>query len=352
MRNVVILLGDVMLLHRKGASYARAICYAKALAGEGVRVFLASARQARNISFETASEVYPNIYILGQPNPEGGSILRKIRRRLNRYIKPNTFFRCLREFLKNVDGEVTIIVYPSFTDPFKELFLLHVLQRRGGYSCFIERNELRYAVVLNSSPPPEIGRAILFYIQKPYRLLVGGICDHYARLYSGAVAISENMQFWLEKRSRSTIRIPILFSERSVITAREAHRDYLSCCFAGTMFLKKEGLITFFKAMRECIDRGKHLKLTIYGLGSQHHLHITQRAIEHYRLVDSVIFKQAVTHEEISPILVQHDLLIMSRPRNPQTHYGLFGAGFSQLPTELGGSAGATGGRMSGRGME
>ena len=36
----------------------------------------------------------------------------------------------------------------------------------------------------------------------------------------------------------------------------------------------------------------------------------------------------------------------------PQTHYGLFGAGFSQLPTELGGSAGATGGRMSGRGME
>jgi sugar phosphate isomerase/epimerase len=36
----------------------------------------------------------------------------------------------------------------------------------------------------------------------------------------------------------------------------------------------------------------------------------------------------------------------------PQTHYGMFGAGFSQLPVELGGSNAGAGGRMSGRGME
>ena len=37
----------------------------------------------------------------------------------------------------------------------------------------------------------------------------------------------------------------------------------------------------------------------------------------------------------------------------PQTHYETFGAGFSRLPSELGGQkAGAEGSRMSGRGME
>lgn len=310
----VVILSDQKLHLRQGAAYSRMINYAKALTlNKDVKVYLCSFQLSKDLS--SHQEIFESIYIIGKPRILSDYKYSKYYEKLLNPFRSLSYFSKTRKYFN--EKQIAWIIFPKrfFNDVFT-LFVVKYLQRQ---KIYCEKNELKIGILLNTSFPQGMLKKLLFLMMYPFWVLDAKLNDYMVRYYDGVIAISTNMNIWLQKKNRNIVKIPILV-DCSVYNFDKiiGKSKQFSIGFIGSISCKKEGLINLIIA----ISKIDNVVLNIYGAGSKTDMNKLQNIISEYRIDKKVIFHGQKDVKLIPSILAEQSLLILTRPNNIQNKYG------------------------------
>lgn len=330
----VVILSDQKLHLQQGAAYSRIINYAKALTiNKDVKVYLCSFQLSKDLS--SHQEIFESIYIVGKPrilsDYKYSKYLDKIIYPFRSIVFISKISKC---FLKN---QTAYIFFPLkfFNDAFA-LFVVKYLRRQ---KIYCEKNELKIGILLNTFFPQGLLKKLLFLMIYPFKILDAILNDYLVRYYDGVIAISTNMNIWLEKKNRNIIKIPILVdcSVYNFDKIIEKSKQF-SIGFTGSISCKKEGLINLIIA----ISKIDNVVLNIYGAGSKADMKKLQDLISEYRIEKKIIFHGQKKGKLMPSILAEQSLLVLTRPNNIQNKFGFstklaeyMASGVSVLATDV-----------------
>jgi len=272
MKTNTFIYGNVNFLG-KSAAAKRMIYYAKAIADEENKVFLASCCYTK-IRQENFNEIEPGIYVL-ESKEETHSLYGSL-----------LFLNRLHSFSKRKTSTSRFILYPQ------SYFFLNPSSK------------------IKAFYKPVIGK-ILFIIM-----------DNLMRYYAGLICISTNIQAYGEQYNKNTIRIPILTNPRiqTKITDKiYSEASHFNIGFSGSIIPGKENLLEFIAVLNKVSDTGYNLKFNLCGTISEKDFKII---IDSSNKENTVKYYGNLDANELSNFLKQQDLLVIPRGYTLQNKYG------------------------------
>ena len=326
MKNVFIL-STIRIHNGNSAGSARMMNIAKALAMEGIRVYLCSSDLQYKYSQNDILEVAPNIFSIGKEHRNKDGIVKKILHRLFYTLYIANYLRNIHLLAKSIYGKKVLYLYPT-GDFSMDLLMILYLKTIHKYKIFCDVNELRRATLVNRIFPKNIMRKIYaMYIWLSCLMKFYGI-ENLTRFYNGLVVISTNIEHYFSRYNKRLLKIPILSdvsssSSSSSSSPMLAAGGKFSICFTGMIALKKEGFDIFYEALSLLKSKYKNFELHLYGPINKHTKELLLTDIpEKFGIKDNIFYHGFVEQQYIINEMRKYHLLILPRPLNMQTHYG------------------------------
>lgn len=224
------------------------------------------------------------------------------------------YFKELNRIIRQLKGNVTILLYPSMGCSFETLILLW--SKCHGYRLICEINEVRkYASEIKSR---SFMRRNLYAIQ-------ANIQEKLTKNYSGLICISKNIQQYFNSYNHNSIIVPILTESQQSISRCNYNEGIckIRFVFTGTISIEKENLIELLYGFKIFLNEShKDCELIFYGYIVFNEKKILDKLISELNLQENIIFKGRIEHSKIPEILRNADCLILSRSNNKQNYYG------------------------------
>ncbi len=325
-RNLIVI-SALPLREQQGASYARIMAYAGAVTQDpNLMVWLLSTKYP-DIDEKNTQEVEERIYICGNVEKKTGEGSFAERTSGKLFGKKNFrgFLENVDQFLDGLEGDKTVLVYPSINNYSDEKELLNLLKGKG-IPVFSERNELNTGKMLNYPFPKNPLKKLLFTIYYPFKYIDHYRQDQLVAEYDGNIAISRNMEERIQKLNPNLLRIPILadvkrFSQKNPV---RIDNELIQLGFTGYLTMKKDGIGELIKAIGILRDKYNigNIRLNLYGTGYRDTLAKIRKLIDEKGVTENVVLHGQVPSESIPEILSQQDILLLTRPENLQTRFG------------------------------
>jgi glycosyltransferase involved in cell wall biosynthesis len=324
-KNLIILSG--LPLTNIGPSYSRMVEYSKAFANRiDIDVYLLSTLLPMNLKEFINIENFSNIYRVGE---------KKKYDKLSQIWLFSFFlgFRNVQRYMKSFDvfisklqGEVVILIYPSFNSLLEELYVIWKIRKKK-IKIFSERNERKLGIAINRTFPANFLKRIIFIFIYAFIIVDNWLQDFLVYFYNGNIVISTRMEEWVQRLNKNVIRIPILVDVNKFnhCLKQPIRKEIVKIGYTGSITLKKDGIGYLIKSLSILINkyRIENVQLNIYGFGYRGVINKIKKMIEERGLCKNVYIHEPVLAEEIPMLLSKHDILIMIRPKNLQTNYGL-----------------------------
>lgn len=224
------------------------------------------------------------------------------------------YFKALNRIIRQLKGNVTILLYPTTGCFFEILIMLWC--KFHCYRLICEINEVRkYSSEIKSC---SFLRRHVFAIQ-------ANIQEKLTKYYSGLICISKNIQQYFNLYNHISIIVPILTESQQSISRRNYNEDNskIRFVFTGTISIEKENLIELLYGFKIFLnDSHKDCELIFYGYIVFNEKKILDKLISELNLQENIIFKGRVEHSQIPEILRNADCLVLSRSNNKQNYYG------------------------------
>jgi len=321
----VFIITEIKIYQGNSAGSARMMNFSKALALEGVKVYLCSAILKHNINIDKLQEVYPNIFLVGEESKkQPGRIKRKLCNLINILIIIK-YLQKIVKLSKQIRGEVIFYIYPQpaisidlvgliyvkFIHHYKLFYDVNELRRASLYKCIFSRN-----ILIRSY------QIFMYY----FNYIKYVIEEKLTKYYDGLVVISKNIEKYFKKYNNNTLRVPILsdtlkYSFNPRIDYRKGESFRIG--FTGSISLRKEGFDGFYKALSLVKSKIKNFELHLYGPISKNEAQILSNDLPlKYGIKKNIIYHGIVEQSILIRKLRENHLLILPRPLNLQTKYG------------------------------
>ena len=317
----IIILSNIPLSDKKGASFSRIVEYAKGITTfKNNRVYIASLNHNYHEKMESIG-TNNQVFLLGQKvEIKSHFIYDKF---LNFSSRKKEFLKIL-EITKGLEGKAIFLLYPFFNTWYEESYYINKL-RHSNYKIFSERNERALGVYLNNSSHDSIIKKLLSLLLSPIEYLNAIKQDELVARYDGNIVISTNFEMWIVKRNRNTIRIPILgcidvSKKRQIIKKATFNVGY-----AGTISYKKDGIGMLLKAINILVNNFdvSDIELNIFGLGNKTEIKRMLEDIQKLNLSKYVTYHGFITRKEVEEVLQEQNLLVLIRDSTLQSNFGL-----------------------------
>lgn len=318
MSNNLIILSNIDFKNKSGASYARVISYASALASQGTNVIITSKynKLIRNELNNTGVEL---VQQLGVPE------LKK-KKKVNDIYLENLFFCSYYKYLKHIynfsrtiDGNHKFLLYPgNLALDILSLFYIKLMKKE---QVFIEKNELMLGIALNYPIDYHPVKFLILILVKLFLLIIGFIQDIITPFFTGIIAISTNIEKLYIKHNSKIMRVPIL-CERYIKSSNKNLSGNFSIGYTGDINQNKDGIKTFIHMLSE-LPRDKNINFHIWGSkGSKTQFESLIKTINLLGLSSKILFHGYIKSEQLKNEISGIDLLVLPRPLNLQTKYG------------------------------
>ena len=323
--NNVFILSSIKIYKGNSAGSSRMMNFSKALALEGVKVYLCSALLKNNIDINRLQEVYPNIFLVGE---ESKKPIRRIRRKLRNLVNILVTFKYFKKIIKltkQINGDKVFYIYPTGAISIDLVSLVYIKVMHK-YKLFYDVNKLRRSALYNRLFSKNIFKKIyeiVFYITDYIKFWIIEILTKY---YDGLVVISTNIENYFKKYNKNLIRIPILsYIIENPFPKIPAYIDGESfkICFTGMISLKKEGFDIFYRALSIVKSGFKNFELHLYGPISKNEKKLLLYDLPlQYGIKKNIVYNGIVEQANIIEEMQKNHLLILPRPLYLQTKYG------------------------------
>ena len=327
-KKTLFVISTLPLAEGQGASFARILAYAKALTLEkDTEVYLLSDVYPDDFK-ESLKEIAPKIYLAGKKRDSGdqSNFTKRTAGKVFGKKAFNQFLENVSHFLDGFEGEKAVLVYPSIHSYSYEKELIKRIRSKS-IKVFSERNELNIGKVLNSPFPKNPVKKIVFGLYYPFKYYDHYLQDKLVSQYDGNIVISKTMENHVAKQNGNLIRIPILadVAQFEVLPkTKKQDESLINIGFTGTINNKKDGINELIDAIA-ILDK-KHgiqnVQLNLYGSGYRDVIAKLKKQISDLSLSERVILHGKVASSEIPGIMVEQDILVLTRPDSLQARYG------------------------------
>jgi glycosyltransferase involved in cell wall biosynthesis len=317
----LIVISNFSFTSRQGAAYSRLLCYSHALENE-FNVIITSRYEGDFDEIFENTLILNNLFLLSSKK---GKQKTKIYRLLFRHFDFLGSYRYLRNVRKalNISSSTANIFLFYSSDFALAIVALIYLKVFKQYKVFIEKSELEIGITLNQNIKFNL-KGFITLILFPFHLSCSLIVDFMAPFFSGIIVISKKLEKLYGRFNRKMIYIPILTdTTKFILGASKIDNSFFYIGYTGAISRKKDGIFEFIKALGILPQIYKdEIKFNIYGEGNKEDVSLLNKIINIYQLHNVVIFKNTVPAQNIPEILVDHDLLVITRASNIQTEYG------------------------------
>jgi glycosyltransferase involved in cell wall biosynthesis len=319
----ILIFSNHFFIQPSGAAYSRMLNYAKALTiNKGVKVIFCSFQHDKNIN--EIVEIDRNIFIAGRAPIKKKSW---IKRRFSKFfapIKSIIYLYRISSLLKKLKGGYAILVFSMKL--FNDIFLLLKFKVLNKAPVYVEKNELIHSIYsFNYDKNTNLKQKVILYSVNRYKWILGYLNDLLVKFYDGAIVISVNIEKWVKRYNRNTIRIPILtdFDEISnrVLVKSNKQVDTFVVGYMGSINQKKDGVDFLLTAINKLNQEDYNIILNMYGPGKRDELVFLQNLLNKQEN-SSVFFKGNLPYAELINKYTEHDLLVLPRPYSKQGNYG------------------------------
>lgn len=324
MKNVFILT-SIKIINGNSAGAARLLNISRALALEGVNVYLCSSTCRINIQENTIKEISKNIFSIGQENNDShNNWFRRLKQLIN-IIYEFSYCRNIYKLAHNIQGRNIFYIYPQpeISIDIISIFYLKLLKRQ---KIFIDINELRVTGLYNTVFSNKVLKMFYEKIKYVFDFVKFKLHERLTRYFDGVVVISTNLEKYFRRYNKNIIRIPILSNIDSTLVKKDLKYDNnkdFQIGFTGQVNLKKEGFDILYMALSIIKKQYKNFKLNLYGPIDNHVKNLLLNELPlHYDIKDNIIYHGIKTQSVLVEELQKNDLLILPRPLHPQTHFG------------------------------
>src|SRR5690606_29851440 len=244
---------------KRSAGATRMFYYAQILANKNTNVYLVSCSTS-NIATNSFKEIYPNIFILENPNLTQ-SLIGTLKYIVNLY-----------KFSKKASTYSAFIFYPSPL-VYLEIIAIVYLKLIKGCRIFYEFNEVRkytsafYEKVSFKKP--------VYSVKKLIYKSVFSFMEVFLPFYNGLICISTSMVNYGKKFNQNLIRIPILTNPDLEIQYSNViynNPNSFNIGFSGTIHPEKENLIEFFEVLSRLKEKKYNFTLNLCGFIDKKHI--------------------------------------------------------------------------------
>lgn len=315
--NELVVLTDFDLEHSFSAGFNRMLCYANALHLKDVLVKIFSTRYSYKNGLKTTMINDKLLLIKGYKKKEYKSTFEDFH-----FLRILLYFININRILeKQNQARIVILLYHSTLAT--SLFCILYFRLFKGYNIFIEKNELKTAIILNlENLNRNIFRAIGLTVTKYVSIGPSFISDLLPVFYNGIIVISNRMFKLYSIMNRNIIKIPILVNPDNYIDnnakKNEKHTSHFTIGYFGTLNEKKDGLLSLIESILNL--QNPNVSLLVYGPGNQAYI---QKLESLSRDNPSIIYYGVIDSKEVIEQLPNCNLLAMPRPKNMQTDFGL-----------------------------
>jgi glycosyltransferase involved in cell wall biosynthesis len=316
MQKNLLIVTNYSLHQLEGAAYSRMSCYQKAI-GNTVNVYSVELEQfphkndIDNFFISNSSGIFFN-----NSNYNKNFIQRNFLKYFD-FMRIRHMFDFISTYFRSKD--TSILVYSSdFFLFFSCIFILKYIRK---YRLIVEKNELEFGKVLNSSPPKN-PYAIFYFLLFPLRLFAAWLMDLGCHLADEIIVISESLRKRYNSHS-NVIKIPVLVDTNLYYTKSKKCDNTIRFVYMGMITKQKDALFEFidsFRSIRHYLD-GK-AEFHIYGYGNRHIVKQLQSLISFYNLNNLIYYHGSIKHSCVPEVLRIYDFAVLLRRRNLQTKYG------------------------------
>lgn len=314
---------------QQGATYARIYEYLKLLKlDKDVRIYLLSTREPFALS-ETKKELFENVYYCGSSN-RGNMATKetkgKLFKKYNKRINHKNFTENVVKFILDFEGQKAVFIYPTINNFKDELYLVKAL-KNAGLKVFSERNEINIGRILNLTFPKNLVKRGLYGLYYPLMLWDYYLQDKIVKHYDGNIVISSAMEEKVKKLNKNLIRIPILadINRFHDIAVFRNDKELIKIGYTGSITFKRDAIGELVRAINLLVHHHKinNIQLNLYGSGPQDTMTQVALLVEKLGLTKHVVLHGNIPFKDIPKALKEQDILILARPLNIQTKYGL-----------------------------
>jgi glycosyltransferase involved in cell wall biosynthesis len=306
-----------------GAAFSRLMNYARAVRGEpGLRVHLLSTRELRGPDPSRPWELEEGILAYPALPRERAGWWSALLARLSARPAKRRLIASLADFAAGLPDQVCVLIFPNMHDFFLERGLLRACRARG-LRAVLEKNELELGLALHPRPL-ELRRlfdCLRHWLATPLALWRAWRHDRLVAEADAVIAISTRLERWSRRWNSQVLRVPILMDEVPPGAPAGAEPGF-HIGFTGHVSQRKEGLITFLEALRDCLDARPDAVLDILGKDRDADARRVKRAVRRLGLESAVRFHGAVPLAQVPAWLARRHLLILPRPDTVQNRYG------------------------------
>lgn len=321
----VFIITEIKIYKGNSAGAARMMNMVKALAIEGVKVYLCSMSFRDNISIDELQEVYPNIFLVGEERKKRiGKLKRKLYNSVN-VIFVARYLQRITKLATLVDGEKIFYLYPT-TKVSMDFIALIMVKTFYRYKLFCDINELRRAILHNIIFSKNIIALIYQLINYPLLFIKYYIVELLTIFYDGIICISTNIERYFKKYNNKTLRVPILsdilgYSFNPGIDYKRSENFQIG--FAGSISLRKEGFDDFYKTLSFVKLKFDRIQLHLYGPISKNEKKLILSELpEKYKIKENIIYHGIINQDMLMNEIRKCHLLVLPRPLTPQTKHG------------------------------
>lgn len=310
---VVYLITTGQIINARTAGSRRVLNIARSLACGNVKVFIFSFIDFLIFSDEV-QEIQKGVYAYCKVNQDSPDHSRSLPR----------FLRTSYGYMKKGRSDTAVFLYPT-TFIFRDFIYLWYFKYLKGYRFFCEINELRSSIAFSSCQPEGILRKLIYLVKSVSDYILYSANEWQVRFYDGVTVISVALEKYFVGHARRSIRIPIICNGDE-ITADSTPKFFdggvFKVCFAGYVKIDKEGFDILIESLSK-VNRTKSVELYIYGLMEDEDNIRLKKLAEKFEFLSHVFYMGNIDPESLQNEFKKYHLLILPRPLNRRTMYGL-----------------------------
>lgn len=298
-----------------GAAYNRLANYSSLLADKGIKVVVYSTRYNYSYTIkEISAGAYTFLYTENKySNKTTFADLE--------FYKIFKFYKILNQHYKeNEKKNVAILIY---SHELPVVFFGYVLlKKKYKYRVFIEKNEIKVAIILNRNlNNTNIFKFLLSFLFKYIEVGLGVLIDVLTFKYDGIIAISSSIYDLYKRKNNNILQIPILAKDIDVSNYKKSDDSLFKIGYFGWISEKKDGVFSLIESVIgiKNIYQNKKIRLDIFGNGDR--ISIKKIKALNLRYIE-INFLGQCSARHVALTLREYDLLAFPRPLNMQTKYG------------------------------
>ena len=317
--NYLVIISDVDFEDAYGASYNRIISYAFCVAKHQNKVIIISSKYDYTSNYEVIENT-EKIFILKS------NLKHSNKATLNDYyfLRAFKFYKKTTLLINKTFGKNNNYTYLLYTSTLaltvNALFYFKLLNKK---KVFVEKNELKTAIIINYSIPFEYRpKYFMFIILKIQLLITAILTDVLAVFFNGIIVISTKFYKLYSKFNRNIIIIPILadkniFSFKDTQSQNNIEADIFKIGYFGSLSEKKDGTFSLIKAVQNL--NNQKIELHLYGFGTKYDNLLLKNTI---KTSNNIVYHGFIKNIGVYDNLIKFDLLAAPRHKNLQTTYG------------------------------